>query len=205
MSSTTVAHSRPVVGIIPYLLGRFGLWIAGWKLEGRIPAGRKFVLIAAPHTSNWDFPLLIAATFSLRLKISWFGKDSLFKKPFGWFMRGLGGIAVDRSAPQGLVEQLVEQFQRHDKLVVVVPPSGTRARREYWKSGFYWIALKAQVPLLCGFLDFKRKVAGLGLSFLPTGNVKADMDRLREFYSGISGKFPEKVSVIRLKDESDPE
>jgi len=198
-----ITHDGPTTGIIPYFIGKFGLWISGWKFEGKVPPGKKFVLIAAPHTSNWDFPLLIAATFSLRLKISWFGKDSLFKRPFGWLMRGLGGITVDRSAPQGLVDQMADQFGRNDKLIVVVPPAGTRAKRDYWKSGFYWIAQKAQVPILCGYLDYERKVAGLNLSFVPTGNVKADMERLREFYTGIIGKFPEKTSTVRLKAEAE--
>ena len=198
-----ITHDGPTTGIVRYFIGKFGLWISGWKFEGKIPPGEKFVLIAAPHTSNWDFPLLLAATFHLRLKVSWFGKDSLFKRPFGWFMRGLGGIAVDRSAPQGLVNQMVDQFNRNDKLIVVIAPDGTRAKCDYWKSGFYRIARKAQVPLLCGYLDYGRKVAGIHLSFLPSGSVKADMDRLREFYSGIIGKIPEKTSTILLKTETE--
>lgn len=130
------------------------------------------------------------------------GKDTLFKKPFGKIMRWLGGIPIDRSSEHGVVGQIVKQFNESRKLVVTIAPSGTRKKRDYWKSGFYWIAYTAKVPILCGYLDYSRKKACLGLSFLPTGDIKKDMDRIREFFVGIRGKNPELTTRIRLLDET---
>lgn len=118
-----------------------------------------------------------------------------FKKPFGTIMKKLGGIPLDRSSRHHVVRQTTE------KLIMVIGPSGTRSKREYWKSGFYWIAHTAQVPILCGYLDFKNKTVHVGLSFVPTGNVKKDMDRIREFYKDIRGKHPEFETPIRLENE----
>ncbi|NQU27740.1 MAG: lysophospholipid acyltransferase family protein [Candidatus Marinimicrobia bacterium] len=194
-------HDGPVSSPLAYFVGRLWLLFTGWKVEGQVPPGRKCILIAAPHTSNWDFPFMLTATYALGFKISWMGKDSLFKKPFGGIMRWLGGISIDRSAPHGVVDQMVEKFNQIEKLAVVISPSATRKKIEYWKSGFYWIALKAKIQLVCGFLDFEQKTAGMGLAFIPTGDIKSDMDRIRIFYAGIQGKFPEKTSLIRLKNE----
>jgi hypothetical protein len=135
------------------------------------------------------------------LRISWLGKDTLFKKPFGGVMRWLGGIPVDRDSEHGVVDQIARQFRESDRLVVAIGPSGTRKKKDHWKSGFYWIAHTAHVPILCGYLDYGRKEACLGLSFLPTGDIKKDMDRIREFYQGIQGKHPELTTRIRLVDE----
>lgn len=131
------------------------------------------------------------------------GKDTLFKKPFGKIMRWLGGIPIDRSSEHGMVDQIVDQFNESRKLVVTIAPSGTRKKRDQWKSGFYWIAYNAKVPILCGYLDYSRKKACLGLSFVPTGDIKKDMDRIRDFFKGIRGKNPELKTIIRLKDETD--
>jgi 1-acyl-sn-glycerol-3-phosphate acyltransferase len=179
------------------------LWMAwfGWDVEGDPPQARKGVVIAAPHTTNWDLPHMLAAAFIFRFKISWLGKDSLFKPPYGWFMRFLGGLPVDRSAPRGLVQQAADMLKAADQLMIAVPPSGTRSFRDHWKSGFYWIAYEAQVPVVCGYLDYARKRACLGFTFVPTGDVKADMDKVRAFYADVKGKFPEQQSLIVLKEE----
>jgi 1-acyl-sn-glycerol-3-phosphate acyltransferase len=176
--------------------------IFGWDVTGRVPPGGKFVLVGAPHTSNWDFPFTLAALYTFRLKISWLGKHTLFKKPFGKIMRWLGGIPIDRSSEHGVVDQIVKQFNESQKFAVTIAPSGTRKKRDYWKSGFYWIAHTAQVPILCGYLDYSRKTACLGLSFVPTGDIKKDMDRIRGFFVGIRGKNPELATPIRLFDET---
>jgi 1-acyl-sn-glycerol-3-phosphate acyltransferase len=175
--------------------------VCGWDVVGQVPVGDRFVLVGAPHTSNWDFPFTLAAVYIFRLKISWLGKDTLFKKPFGGVMRWLGGIPVDRTSEQGVVDKIAGQFSESDRLVLAIGPEGTRKKRDYWKSGFYWIAYTAQVPLLCGYLDYAQKKACLGLSFVPTGDIKKDMDRIREFYEGIQGKHPELTTRIRLVDE----
>ena len=196
-----ISHDGPPSGLVRYWIGRLWMGLFRWKVAGEIPAGGKFVLIAAPHTSNWDLPFMLAAACILRIKVSWMGKDTLFRKPFGGFMRWLGGIAINRAKNHGVVDQVAEQFGQPDPLVVAVPVSGTRKKTDYWKSGFYWIAHTAQVPIVCGYLDYHRKAAGLGLSFVPTGDVKADMDRIREFYEGIQGKYPALTATIRLRDE----
>ena len=116
-------------------------------------------------------------------------------------MRRLGGIPIIREEQRGVVDYMVELFNTSTQLSVLIPPEGTRSKKDYWKSGFYWIAHGAQVPIVCTYLDFGRKEAGVGLTFVPTGNVKADMDRIREFYSGIQAKFPENTSQIRFREE----
>ena len=116
-------------------------------------------------------------------------------------MRWLGGIPINRDSENGVVDQIAKQFRESEKLVVAIGPSGTRKKKDYWKSGFYWIAHTAQVPILCGYLDYGQKKACLGLSFVPTGDIKEDMDRIREFYQGIQGKYPELTTRIRLVDE----
>jgi hypothetical protein len=136
------------------------------------------------------------------LKVSWIGKDTLFKKPFGGVMRRLGGIAINRDSRHGIVDQIAKQLRESRKLAIALTPSGTRKRRNYWKSGFYWIAHKAQVPILCGYLDYSHRKACLALCFVPTGNVKEDMDRIRDFYKGIQGKSPEMTTKISLRDEN---
>lgn len=201
MIGPKVKHDSRSISIVHYLIGWFWMKITGWDVTGNFPGGGKCVLIAAPHTSNWDLVYLIAAGFVFRAKISWLGKDAIFKKPFGTIMRWLGGIPVDRSAPNGLVAQVVQKYNESDKLIITVPPSGSRGKMDHWKSGFYWIAKDAGVPLCCGYLDYRRKVACLGLSFVPTGEVKKDMDRIRDFYKDIEGKYPENTSAMRLKEE----
>ena len=203
--NSQLQHDGPALGKLPYAIGWLWLKVTGWRVAGSIPAGSKFVVIAAPHTSNWDFPFMLAVAAVYRLRLSWMGKHSLFKPPFGRLMRRLGGIPIYRDTQGGLVEQVVARFAQNGKLVVLVPPSGTRQKRDYWKSGFYWIAYNAQVPLLCAYLDFARKEAGLRLSFVPTGDLSADMDRIREFYAGKAGKFPDQHTTIRLRDEDNPE
>jgi 1-acyl-sn-glycerol-3-phosphate acyltransferase len=197
-----ITHNGPISGFIPYCIGRVWMWIFGWDVIGQIPPGSKFVLVGAPHTSNWDFPFTLAVLYTFRLKISWLGKHTLFKEPFGKIMKWLGGIPIDRSSEHGVVDQIVKKFNESQKLVVTIAPSGTRKKRDYWKSGFYWIAHTAQVPILCGYLDYSRKKACLGLSFIPTGDIKKDMDRIREFFINIRGKNPELATRIRLLDET---
>jgi 1-acyl-sn-glycerol-3-phosphate acyltransferase len=186
-----------------YALGRLWIRFFGWTVEGDLPSGGKAVLIAAPHTSNWDFPFMLAAAFVLQVRLSWMGKDTLFKRPFGRLFHRMGGIPIHRSAAHGVVEQIADRLKQAQAMIVAVAPSGTRAHRDHWKSGFYWIAVRAQVPIVCGYLDYARKKAGLGLSLIPTHDLRADMDRIRDFYREIRGRYPELETTIRLLDESD--
>jgi 1-acyl-sn-glycerol-3-phosphate acyltransferase len=135
------------------------------------------------------------------LKINWKGKSTLFTPPLGYIMRALGGIAVDRGKNTNVVDKLAIRFSNGKKLALVVSAPGTRRQAQFWKSGFYWIAHKAQVPVVCGYLDYRKKVAGMGLSFVPTGNVTTDMDRIREFYRDIAGRYPDQVTPPLLKEE----
>lgn len=173
---------------------RFGsilyLKAAGWRLSGDIPDARKYVIIAAPHTSNWDLPMTLAIVFAFRIKIYFLAKHTLFTPPFGIFLRWLGGIPVDRSKAGNFVEQAVELFAKNDDLILLVPPEGTRKQVRTWKSGFYHIANGAKVPIALGFIDFKRKLAGLGGTYVPSGNFESDLLNIQAFYADISGKNP---------------
>ena len=186
-----------------YWLGRLWLGILGWKIQGQDPTYRKFVFIAAPHTSNWDLPFMLATAYVMRVHISWFGKHTLFTPPCGWLLRKLGGIPVDRRAPQSLVTQMAEQFRSRDYLVLAVPPEGTRSRVDCWKSGFYHIAAQSGVPIGLGYLDYERKLCGLGMFVKPSGDIKEDMDEIRSFYRDIRGRYPELESEPRLREEKE--
>jgi 1-acyl-sn-glycerol-3-phosphate acyltransferase len=180
--------------LTPVLRGIAWLWlkIFRWRLvSGELPAVHRFVLIAAPHTSNWDLPIMLCAALLFRVKLYWMGKDAIFRPPFAGIVRWLGGIPIDRSKSNNLVAQSVELFRRHPNLVLVVPPEGTRQKVRHWKTGFYYIAHGADVPILMGFLDYKRKLAGFGPLLPPTGDIEEDMRAVRAFYSGITGKYPD--------------
>lgn len=182
---------RPLFALISVLLLR----LSGWRIEGRPPTAPKYVLIGAPHTSNWDFPLTLAICFATRLKIYWMGKDSLFCGPLGPVMRWLGGIPVRRDAASGLVQQTVDAFQRSERLVVAIPPEGTRSKVSQWKTGFYHIACGAQIPVVLAFLDFRRKVGGFGPVLMPSGDLERDMADIRAFYKDIHGKNPSQYAA----------
>ena len=177
--------------------------VFGWTVAGHRPDTDKIVIIAAPHTSNWDVFFLLAAAFCFRVRINFLIKDAWFFPVMGSVLRFFGGIPVDRSRSNNLVDDLATRIKDAPYFALVVPPAGTRKYTEYWKSGFYHIAAAAQIPLVSGYLDYAKKEAGLGLSFVPTGDVSADMDRLREFYGPITGRYPEKKSRIRLRQEDE--
>lgn len=184
------------------LIARLFLRLAGWKIEGEAPTCPKYVLIASPHTSNWDLAYMLAIASILRVDIKWMGKHTLFRFPLGWLMRQVGGVPIDRRAAHGVVGQVADRIRQAERIVMVVPPEGTRKAGQYWKSGFYHIARAAEVPVVCGFLDYRRKRGGFGPAIELSGDVKADMDRFRAFYADISGKFPEKTTPPRLREEA---
>lgn len=185
-------------------IGHAWLRFFGWKLESDLDVPPKFVLVAAPHTSNWDLPFMLATSYVMEVPVSWMGKHTLFTPLFGWFFKLLGGIPIDRRARHNTVRWAVEQFEQRDSLVLAVPPKGTRAKTNYWRSGFYHIALGANVPIGLGYLDFEKKTCGI-LGFVqPTGDVRADMDKLREMYKNVKGKHIDRQMVPRLKEEDEP-
>ncbi len=184
------------------LIARIFLRLKGWGPEGDRPLARKFVLIAAPHTSNWDLPYLLALATLFDLKISWMGKHTLFRPPFGWAMRAVGGIPIRRDVRAKRVELMAKAFEGPDSLALVVPAEGTRGYVPHWKSGFYHIAKLAQVPIVMGYLDYSRRLGGFGPALLPSDDLSADMAKIRAFYADKAGKYPELVGEVRLKEET---
>jgi 1-acyl-sn-glycerol-3-phosphate acyltransferase len=179
------------------------LRLAGWQFEGEVPPEKKYVCLATPHTSNWDGLLLVTLTRSIGLQLDWMVKDSWVKGPAGPVLRRVGAVAINRSRSTNIVEQMVEQFKKRDAFVLAIPPEGTRSRAEYWKSGFYHIARGANVPVVTGYLDFARKRAGLGPAIHMTGDVRADMDKIRAFYEKQKPVpyDPSQFGPIRLREE----
>ena len=189
----------PVLSPILKRLSKPVLSLLGWEIKGTHPGTKKFVLIAAPHTSNWDIVVTLLLAFAFDIKIYWMGKDALFKFPFGPFMRWLGGIPIDRSKAHNVVEETVRIFNEHEELVITVPPEGTRGKVRYWKTGFYYIAHGAGSPIVLGFIDWARKVGGLGPTFTPTGDIETDMALIKDFYADIRGKYEDRTSQADVK------
>ena len=185
------------------LVGRIILKVSGWKDVGHKPPFRKYVLIAAPHTSNWDLVFMLAIGKAAGIHPSWMGKHTMFRGLFGRMLRWLGGVPVDRTARRDVVQQMADAFAEADDLVLAIPPEGTRSLTKQWRSGFYHIARAANVPVVMGFLDYARKEGGIGPAVHLTGDPKADMDVLRAFYSEKKGRFPERFGPIRLAIEDE--
>ncbi len=183
--------------------GGFFLKVLGWRVEGSPPDAPKYVIIVAPHTSSWDFPIVLAMTFAFKVQCIWMGKASIFRPPFGVIFTWLGGIPIDRSSRHSVVEQAVQSFQDREEMVMGIEPEGTRKRTDYWKKGFYYIALGANVPIAFSFADYERKVVGFGPTLMPTGDIQADMEIIRDFYKDIKAKFPEDFGEIRVKVSQD--
>lgn len=178
------------------------LRLVGWKPEGDPPAARRFVLIAAPHTSNWDLALLLLLAKVYGVRVSWMGKHSLFYGPMGWVMRRLGGIPVRRDRSNSLVAQMAAAIESSDRIALTVPAEGTRSYTTHWKSGFYHIARVANVPVVLGFLDYRRRRGGFGPEIVLTGEPSEDMDEIRAFYADKQGRYPDQVGEILLKEEA---
>lgn len=171
-------------------MGRAILRLSGWRMEGEIPNLPKAVVIVVPHTSNWDFLLAIAGLFAVGVRVSWLGKNTIFKGVAGPVMEWLGGLPVDRSASMGVVDQIVNRFNTSDKLLIGISPEGTRSKVDRWKTGFYNIALKAAVPIAPISFDWSTRVMRFGDSLMPTGDMDSDIARLRNFFEGAVGKRP---------------
>lgn len=194
-------HNGPLTGIITYWIGRIFLWFFGWKAVMPQHPYTHAVVIAYPHTTNWDLPFMLACAWALRMRLSWLGKHTLFEGMFGGFMRWLGGIPVDRRSRNNVVQQVTAQLKSMDKVFLAISPEGTRKYCEFWKTGFYHIAREAGIPILCGYLDYPKKQGGMGPAIFITGDIKADMEKFRAFYSGIEGKIAHFKGPILLKEE----
>ena len=160
-------------------------------MAGEVPKLRKFVVIMAPHTSGLDFLYGMCARFILDINFTFLGKEEVFRPPFGFIFRWLGGIPVDRTSNHNLVDHAVKMFNERDDFILALSPEGTRQYVEKWKTGFYYIALNAKVPIVLGFLDFEKKKAGIGPVFYPTGDVDKDIETIKDFYRPIKGRHPE--------------
>ncbi len=179
--------------------------VLGWSLRYEDPGTRRYVLIAAPHTSNWDFPLGLLAGWGMDLKANWIGKHTLFRGFMGPVFRALGGIAVDRGEAGGLIEQMAERFAQTDHLVLAIAPEGTRKSQEHWKSGFWHIARAAKVPIVMASLDYSAREVSVGGAFTPSDDREADFEIIRQFYAGRRGKRPEQESEIRGRKPLPPD
>lgn len=183
--------TTPVVTPLVRMLAGLGLRLCGWQLDLGQPPPKPFVFIGAPHTSNWDFPLMLAAVLALRSDARWLGKDSLFRPPFGGVMRWLGGIPVDRSSPHNLVAQMASFIREHPDVILCVPPEGTRKKVDRWRTGFYFIALEARIPIVMTVLDADtRTIRNLG-HFQPQGNADYEILEIQRKYHGFRGIIPE--------------
>ncbi len=178
-------------------LCRWTLRLFGWRAEGSLP-GPKCVLIAAPHTSNWDFPVGLLTLGALGIRGRWVGKHTIFRWPVGWLMRKLGGIPLNREHTRNFVQWVIDEFERRRELVIVLTPEGTRSRTEHWRTGFYFIAVGARVPIVLGYLDYARKRAGVGLVLWPSGDLEADLRTIGDFYADKTGKRPEKTGPVMI-------
>ena len=183
----TTIFSTPILTPILRAISIVILKILRWQTRGGELPHQKFVLIGAPHTSNWDFPLMLMVVLKLRLRVFWMGKHTLFPFPFSGLMKWLGGIPINRSASHNVVRETVRQFKKNKDLVVLVPPEGTRSKVVRWKTGFYHIANMAEVPILMGYVNAEKKEAGFADFFYPTGDVEGDLEKIREFYHPIKG------------------
>lgn len=183
-------------GAVSRAIGRAALRLMGWTLGGTLPNLEKFVLVAAHHTSNWDGVVGIAALMALGLDARFIAKHTLFRPPLGWFLRWVGAEPVDRSAPGGLVGAMVREFQRRERFVFGVTPEGTRRKVERWRTGFYHIALGADVPIVLAAIDYGRKWVGAGPVLQPSGDLEADLERMRAFFAEVQAKNPENTGAI---------
>lgn len=179
-------------------LGRALLRLMGWRMVGALPDLPKCVIIAAPHTSNWDFVRGMSLVFALSLDARWIGKRELFRGPMGPLFRWLGGIPVDRSSPHGTVEDAVRAFHTAERMLLAIAPEGTRKAVPRWKTGFHRIAAAAGVPIVCGFFDTRRRLLGFGPVVAASDDMAGDIERLRAWYAPLGADratpHPEVVS-----------
>lgn len=198
-------NARVPVGDLRVGVGaRLGAWLLklrGWRVVYVPPPGPKSVIVVYPHTSNWDFPIGFLARAAVGLGCHFVAKDTLFRGAFGRWLRGVGGIAVNRREHTGLIGQLAEEFARRDEFHLVFTPEGTRSRTEHWKSGFYRLALAVRVPVGLSFIDYGAREVGIGAWIDLSGDAAGDMARIRAFYAGKRGKRPQLAGPVRLAEE----
>jgi 1-acyl-sn-glycerol-3-phosphate acyltransferase len=177
------------------------LRLLGWRAANTPPRITRYVLVAAPHTSNWDFLYLLLFMWALQLELSYLAKHTLVRGPVGPVLRWLGGIPVVRTGPHRLVDRLAAMFAERERLILLIPPEGTRARAAHWKSGFLHTARAAGVPVVAASVDWRSRTVRFSEALAVDGDSARLMDRLRAWYQGVAGKHPERVTPVRLRDE----
>jgi 1-acyl-sn-glycerol-3-phosphate acyltransferase len=182
---------------LPYLV----LWyLVGWRIEQGIPDIEKYVVLAAPHTSNWDLLIMLPAALQNGRFPRILMKHTLFRGPLGWVLDMIGAIPIDRTQPHNIIPALVAEVEQSKNIILVFTPEGTRKKTDHWKSGFYYVALGAKVPIICEYVDYKRKRVGAGLILYPSGDIASDFAQIRTFYENNGcGKHPDQLSDIVLK------
>jgi 1-acyl-sn-glycerol-3-phosphate acyltransferase len=190
---------KPDVNPVLSFIGRGMLRLMGFRIYGQVPDAPKFVLAAAPHTSNMDGFIMLFAAWAFRIFPDWMVKAEIVKGPFGWLILKGGGMPIDRSASRNVVDQAVECFNERDQIMLVIAPEGTRRKTNYWRTGFYYIALKANVPIGLGFIDYKHKRVGIHSVFMPTGDIEADLEYMWSVYRQIHARFPENYTEMKLR------
>jgi 1-acyl-sn-glycerol-3-phosphate acyltransferase len=181
-------------------LAGVALRVLGWRIEGEMPAERRFVLVCAPHTSRWDLSLTLLAGTAAGIRVSWLGKHTLFWWPNRWLLAALGGVPVDRGGGRDAVPQIARRFAEQDDLVLAISPEGAKRRQEYWRSGFWYVAVAAGVPLVVASLDWSTRVCRVGPVIVP-GDLRADMDRIREALAHVVPRHPERFGPVRVRAE----
>lgn len=193
---TTTIFTTPVLTDLFRGIFRLLFRLFGWRVDGQLPDLPKYVVVGAPHTSNWDFVVFLGLVFCLQGDVRFMGKAELFRPPFGGFFRWCGGYPVDRSKPQGLVDQMVEAFRVSDHFILTITPEGTRHKVTEWKMGFYHIAKRAGVPISTGYVDSRTKTCGIGPTFTLTDDMQADIKAIQSFFSGKVGIRPHRTSEL---------
>jgi 1-acyl-sn-glycerol-3-phosphate acyltransferase len=191
----TTIFNTPILSTIYHYLSKFIMRLLGWRVDGKLPDLPKYILIGAPHTSNWDFILFLGVIFSLRANVRFMGKAELFRFPIGWFFRYCGGIPVDRNKSTGLVEQMVKASKESDMFILTIAPEGTRHHVTEWKRGFYHIAKRAGIPIVMAIVDGKHKTVHVGQVFLPTEDIEADMKTIMGVFEGVAGVKPRRKYI----------
>ena len=193
----TTIFTTPIVTGFLRGLARLLFWLTGWRVQGRVPPDLpKFVIVGAPHTSNWDFVIFLGMFLCLRGELRFIGKAELFRPPLGGFFRWCGGYPVERSKSQGMVEQMAGAFRANDCFVLAIAPEGTRSKVNEWKTGFYHIAKQAGVPVSTGYLDSATKTCGIGPTFHLTDDMEADIKSIQSFFAEKVGIHPHRTSEL---------
>ncbi len=181
------------------VLSKFVLRMFGWAVKKDLPLKEKYVLVAAPHTSNWDRPLGILGMSAMGLRFRWVGKHTIFRGPIGLMLKSIGGIPVDRRIRSSFIKEMVELFNAEESMILAIAPEGSRSKTLYWKTGFYYIALDAIVPIVLGYIDHQEKKIGVGYSLFPSGDIERDIEIIGKFYEGKTGRYREKQGEIRVR------